>query len=164
MWGRLRRRLARFHMDLIERVRVERALEVLPALASSIPARVRAAVIRSWWNGWATSRRFQNRAGLCIFGCQHEDSLEHYAHCGTVREFGCRSLALAPSPPEMAMADFLVLIPRYSAEHKELLSKKAHRVAAVYLVHCRARHSASRSAPLTWHCLDHMLKELRRGS
>jgi hypothetical protein len=39
--------------------------------------------LRTAWNGWCTSRRFQ-QSGKCIFNCQafaQEDSIEHYAGC-----------------------------------------------------------------------------------
>ena len=40
-------------------------------------------VLKGWCNGWATSRRFQERVKLpCVFGCCNEqDDLHHYLTC-----------------------------------------------------------------------------------
>ena len=40
-------------------------------------------VLKSWCNGWATSRRFHEDIQLpCLFGCQgHSDDLAHYLQC-----------------------------------------------------------------------------------
>ena len=72
-----------------------------------------AALIRSLWNGWVTSRRMQKAthdAGGCIFGCEAVDCIEHYASCRRVAEFARKWLRLPhpPMPPEQ-LADFLLL-------------------------------------------------------
>ena len=40
-------------------------------------------VLKSWCNGWATSRRYHDNKLLpCLFGCSHRsDELEHYVLC-----------------------------------------------------------------------------------
>ena len=40
-------------------------------------------VLKGWCNGWATSRRYQEKIKLpCLFGCHKEkDDLFHYLHC-----------------------------------------------------------------------------------
>ena len=114
---------------------------VLPGLSGTLQPRVRAAVLRTWWNGWVTKRRMQDRSKGCIFGCTSEDSIEHYACCSTVREFGQRSLGLDSPTPETAMEDFLALTPTLSSVTKELVARKAVRLASVYFVHCKARHN-----------------------
>ena len=149
-------------MTLSERIRTERALVVLPGLSGTLQPRVRAAVLRTWWNGWVTKRRMQDRSKGCIFGCTSEDSIEHYACCSTVREFGQRSLGLDSPTPETAMEDFLALTPTLSSVTKELVARKAVRLASVYLVHCKARHNRQRAGPLTGAALGHMMAELTR--
>jgi len=64
----------------------------LSKLAKLTPPRIRAAVFKSLWNGWATHRRFQQRmkaSNICVFGCSQtaEDSIEHYCRC----EVACRA-------------------------------------------------------------------------
>ena len=51
---------------------------------------MQAAVLKTAWNGWGTSRRFQGAGAhqtTCLLGCQlrARDSIEHYDHCRTVR-------------------------------------------------------------------------------
>ena len=159
----MRRRLARYDMLLYGRVRAERAMLVLPALSSYLPARARAAVLRAWWNGWVTRRRFQQQ-GWCIFGCRCEDSIEHYARCPVVREFGARFLHLsAPAGPGF-IEDFLVLAPRYSTGVRDVLVRKGIRLAAVYILHCRHRHHPEGFVPLAWQALAHTAKEIWHGA
>ena len=89
--------------------------------------------------------------------------MQHYAFCPAVREFGsrfCRSEAPVGSG---AMDDFLVLEPRYSEGARDVLVRKAVRLAAVYIVHCRFRHGSS-PAPVAWQALSHMAREILRGS
>lgn len=55
------------------------------------------AVIRLWFNGWCTLRRFQSRrACSCLLcdTCGGEDSVEHYIHCPIVREVAAAKLRL----------------------------------------------------------------------
>ena len=69
--------------------------------------------LRGWLNGWVTRRRFQDRSRGCIFGCEYEDSLEHYAHCKVVADFSNEFTRLAPEADRMA--DFLALAPSCSS-------------------------------------------------
>eukprot|EP00959_Pyramimonas_sp_CCMP1952_P054540 1140117-Pyramimonas_sp.AAC.1 len=65
-------------------------------LRTATPPCVRAALLRTWFNGWCTGRRFQQQRA-CIFGCALDDSIEHYARCPVVRDFARRRLALPPA-------------------------------------------------------------------
>ena len=61
-----------------------------------MPPRVSAAVLRTFWNGWCTKRRFQQR-GPCLLGCTSfsaEDSIEHYECCPVTLDFAHRILGL----------------------------------------------------------------------
>ena len=149
-------------MDMFPRIRVERAMLLLPAIASATPARVRAAVLRTWWNGWVTKRRFQQRSRGCIFGCDYPDSIEHYAYCPVVAEFGSRFLGLGRA--EDPVADFMVLSPRYTSADQAVLVRKAVRVAAVYKLHCSVRHRPSgAAATLRPETLFQTAREIARG-
>jgi hypothetical protein len=75
----------------------------LQQLSQHTPPRVRAAVFSTIWNRWNTGRRWQKRKrseNQCLFGCDAEDSIEHYCHCGTTK---------------LAMRKFLRLDPYYFA-------------------------------------------------
>ena len=56
---RLRHKLERWDMPLFPRLRASRALQAAQRLSKLVPPRVVAAVIRTWFNGWCTRRRFQ---------------------------------------------------------------------------------------------------------
>ena len=66
-----------------------------------VPPRVAHVLFRSWINGWCTARRFQVRHAPCLFACAHRssdgcfDSIEHYAHCRTIRAFAQNVLHLS---------------------------------------------------------------------
>jgi hypothetical protein len=67
----------------------ENFLHNLEVIHSKAKPRVAAAVWKTLWNGWCTSRRFQTE-GRCIFGCASNlasDSLEHYLFCPILVHF-----------------------------------------------------------------------------
>ena len=71
-----------------------RILRHLAALRDEAPPRLAAAALSTVWNRWCTERRFQ-RVGPCVLGCAgQEDSVEHYARCPIVREFGTQFVRL----------------------------------------------------------------------
>jgi hypothetical protein len=90
---RMRKRLERLPLASFPRIRVQRALQVLPRLEKLIPPRVHAAILRTWWNGWQTARRFQLTTAVarkCIFGCQGGETILwsttlHARQCGPSR-------------------------------------------------------------------------------
>ena len=61
---------------------VDRALGVVPTLRAAPPC-VIAAVLKTWLNGWCTSRRFQDTGRSCRLceDCLGEDPMEHYVEC-----------------------------------------------------------------------------------
>ena len=63
---------------------------------------------------------------------------------------------------KLAQEDFLVLTPRYAPATKEILARKAVRLAAVYLLHFRARHASHPTGTLGWRSLAQIGKELTR--
>ena len=57
------------------------SLELKPLL-SSLPLSTPMALIRTWSNGWFTSIRMHESMALpCIFGCDADDTLDHYLKC-----------------------------------------------------------------------------------
>ena len=88
-----RRRLDRWQIPLLNGWRTRKAFGVAHRLHGMVPPRIMAAIVRTWYNGWCTGRRFQ-QSGTCIFGCQYEDSIEHYSRCPIVMNFGHRYLNL----------------------------------------------------------------------
>ena len=51
-------------------------------VSKRLPLSAKMAIIKTWTNGLATSRRFHESSRLpCIFGCGQEDTLLHYLRC-----------------------------------------------------------------------------------
>ena len=115
-----------------------RAFAVMGAIKNEVPPRAKAALLRTWWNGWVTERRFQRGSKGCVMGCCAEDSIEHYAHCPIIGDFSSRGLGLDRGANRIA--DFLVLNIPASRVAEQRTSKAVLRLAAVYISHCRWRH------------------------
>lgn len=99
---RIRGKLARWKIDGPPRQTAEEYQKFLKEIVKSTPPRVRAAVISTAWNRWATERRWQRRnadSNCCVFHCrpEAEDSIEHYQYCPTVREAHWRHLRMRPN-------------------------------------------------------------------
>ena len=103
-----------------------RACELGESLLSTLPPCIVAAVIKTWCNGWVTSRRFKDDDLGCVFGCQRaEHSIEQYAVCRVCSDSWSR---LSRVPRYSGPLGFMVL----GEEH---LSIKALRCAHIYAVH-----------------------------
>ena len=80
---RLREKLGRWPLTVFPRLRASRAARIADALRRAPPPpRVIAAIIRMWFNGWCTDRRYQLRGSKnrgCIWGCTADAgaSIEH---------------------------------------------------------------------------------------
>ena len=83
--GTIERRLTSlflpYALDFQNTILLERCLGILKGLSVSVALRV----LKSWCNGWATSRRYRNSEEKllpCLFGCSGcVDELEHYLQC-----------------------------------------------------------------------------------
>ena len=107
----IRSKLSRFRInDPPPGILARRACSRLELCFSLVTPRVAIVLLRSWWNGWCTARRFQNRDARCLFGCSDsaEDSIEHYCRCNVVVDFA-RSRLRLPMRISGSMRSFLVL-------------------------------------------------------
>ena len=99
------------------------------------PPRIRAAVLRTIFNGWTTSRRLQTY-NRCLFSCAdwtHEDSIEHYASCPFTHDVRKRRLNLRISPWHKSCF-FALLLPQDS-DNDTNLTKCALLIHAIYRAH-----------------------------
>ena len=141
---RLRHKLSRWQLPIFERIRVTRAMQVISRLAKTVPPRVQSAILRTWYNGWCTSRRFQRLdGGTCMFGCSAgADSIEHYACCKHIVGYWRGPLRLPdPGDPPTRRLMFM-LLDRDRLNTEASLTCMALLVAAVYALHCKARQGA----------------------
>ena len=96
----LRNTLARWHINTVpEGTLARRAATILRRAFVLTSPRLAGVLFRSWLNGWCTGRRYQVRTGRCLLGCTNDtqecqDSIEHYAHCIVVSNFGMETLHL----------------------------------------------------------------------
>jgi len=83
----INRRLLRFlSLDTISSLSVDRTLTTLSSVKHPFLV---ATVIKTWLNGWCTSKRFQLTTLPCFFGCGQDggDLLEHYRCCPIIWNF-----------------------------------------------------------------------------
>ena len=161
---RLRRKLARWQLPIFPRVAATRALLVMARLRRLVQPRVIAAVIRTWFNGWCTSRRFQQQ-GSCIFGCRYgEDAVQHYLQCGVLHGFAAQRLRLvSPVEPQQRRLAALLLLPRNSLDDVAL-TLRALLVAAAYSLHCKCRRTgALGNEEVVRRALEQAVKEAALG-
>ena len=144
---RLRHKMARWELPIHGGRQVERALLILPRLAKLLPPRVQAAIMRTWYNGWCTQRRFQREdGGTCMLGCLFgQDSIEHYSTCRHVFEYAKSKLRL-PDPQDRLQRrmQFFLLDPLATRLDADL-QVQALLTTAVYYLHCKHRQT-----PLKW--------------
>ncbi len=141
-----------------------RAAKVLPRLRLLVLLRVLAAVLRTWFNGWCTKRRFQGK-GDCLFGCPlGEDSVDHYMCCSRLHMYGQARLRL-PLAREFADRGLsFMLLEASSSLSDAMLTRRALLVAAAYRLHCRHRRAASPlDAASLSRALDQSVKESSLG-
>ena len=78
-------------------IAARRAERTLARIRNTCPPCVVWAVVRTWFNGWCTHRRFQDRRrNSCLLSCDcgGEDSIEHYLRCAVVRQVAVQKLRL----------------------------------------------------------------------
>jgi hypothetical protein len=162
--ARLRHKLDRWRLPLFPRIRAMRAARVLPRLRRLVPPRVLAAVLRTWFNGWCTKRRFQSK-GECLFGCLlGEDSIDHYMHCKNLHQHGQARLRL-PGVEALGNRSLSFMLLDASASLTDsVLTCRALLLAAAYRLHCRLRHSGGLvDEAVRTRALDHAVKEAALG-
>ena len=136
---RLRHKLARWQLPVFPRIRAMRAARIVPRLRRLVAPRVLAAVLRTWYNGWCTRRRFQGR-GRCVFGCGlGADSVDHYMCCSRVHGVGQRQLRLPVPADFMERGVLFMLLAASSQLSDETLVRRALLLTAAYRLHCAHR-------------------------
>ena len=105
-----------------------------------VPPCVAHAVLCTWLNGWATSRRYQQESGGCRFNrdCRGRDEIEHYAACAFFR----RSLTTSACIPARSndIRQFLLV----DAVEVDMLIKQAVAIFAAYGTFNKARAKDTR--------------------
>lgn len=136
---RMRHKLERWRLPLFPRIQAARAMTVLARLRRLVPPRVTAAVLRTWYNGWCTTRRFQSHSP-CRFGCRlGEDSVDHYMRCSRLHGVGKSALRLQVSHDMGLRAVQFLLLEPAAALPDATLTRRALHLAAAYRLHCHCR-------------------------
>ena len=135
----LRKKLGGWNADVLPGHRVQRSVEAMRRLPRKTPPRIKAAVLRSWLDGWCTKRRFGSRGSKCMFGCEHgEDALSHYTRCSKVWGFGCKHLHLDVPETPSGRTTAAMLWERGCP--KKRLIDLATMMAVAYRAHNKLRH------------------------
>jgi hypothetical protein len=162
--ARFRKKLERWRLPLFPRIRAMRAVRVMARLRLLVPPRVLAAVLRTWYNGWCTKRRFQCK-GDCLFGCTFgEDSIEHYMQCSRLYSYGQARLRLPRAANFGDRGLSFMLLEGTALIPDALLTRRALLMSAAYRLHCRHRHAEGFHEEETLkRALDQAIKESTLG-
>ena len=134
----VRRRIQKWPAPMAIGHRVRACSRVMKLLKKHTAPRIRAAVIRTWFDGWCTARRFGSSAA-CRFGCRHgEDRVLHYLSCGRLWDFGRKHLQL--EVPNSAEARRTAALLWEAGASRERLAKLATMLAVGYRAHNTLRH------------------------
>ena len=117
-------------------------------MSKFVAPRLTGAMFSMLWNRCNTLRRNQSRMGgkcRCRLGCPYgpgaQDSIEHYACCPIVKEFGRRKLRINPQQINL----HLFTLSQPQTWTKEFATKAALLIYATY----RVVHSTTVDAPLS---------------
>ena len=73
---------------------------------SKLPAFLTSAVLKTWVNGWCTTRRFKDNMVKCKFGCEDgNDCIEHYLVCKNVHGIIMNTCGLHATPVSILCLD-----------------------------------------------------------
>ncbi len=135
-------KMGRWQLPLPSGTLVRRCLFVCKLLGAEAPPRIGAQYWRMVHNGWCTGRRFQDSSAKCVFGCDSEDSIEHYCRCKVVREFLCMPHPNGPGLPiEIAGPSAFFLV------HQRLTKKTVLKMAIALHAIFKARHAHKSGQP-----------------
>jgi hypothetical protein len=112
---------------------VRRAEQIIQLIKGQVPPCVVAALVRTWFNGWCTSRRFQQGRGRCLLSdeCTGDDSIEHYARCTWSWHTAKRRLRIEESPRNIG---------RFMLLEQSVNDDPALLAANLYAVYCATNH------------------------
>ncbi|CAK0809245.1 unnamed protein product, partial [Prorocentrum cordatum] len=130
------------------------------ASAELTAPRVRAAVLRTWLNGWCTGPRFGARGGRCLFGCtEGDDDVRHYVRCRHLWRFGVDKFGLAdPGHPEARATRALLW---HAGAPPQEVARTATMVAVGYKAHAVVSHAA-RANPYIQRVFAEVLRQLQK--
>ena len=161
----MRHKLARYPLADYPGLNAGRCIRALRRLKTMVSPRVSAAVLRTLWNGWTTSHRYQG-SGSCVFRCSGwaEDKLEHYAVCPCVRTLARNFLNLAPAQSGSSpLGHFLTLgLCNGTASDVELVKHAVWIYAAYSAVNCLS-HGSAMDAEGVQELLKQQAREAVRG-
>ena len=163
--GRIRVKLKRWRLSGIELTTATRCARMLKDLPRCTPPRVVAAVWRTMWNGWTTSRRFQ-KTGSCLLCCNStvgDDSIEHYARCSVLRDLCHRFIGLPDSHDSTWLGNFVVLGLNHGSVCEGTLAKRAIAVYATYRTTNKLRHSPCTDCSIIKDMMCQFAREAVRG-
>ena len=96
----LRDKIVKVWSDIVEVGDVsEQQLVSLEHTYQSIPLQIRMGLLKTQIGSWTTSTRMSEPQELqCLFGCDSEDRITHYAECDVLWSLCGQALGIKPSP------------------------------------------------------------------
>lgn len=115
-------------------VLASRASRISNDIFHQLPPCVCMAVLKTWCNGWCTSRRSQKSPQKCLFGCCNAaDELEHYMECSVLSD---AFLKICTSHAYHGPLGMLEL----ASENESTLTLRAAHIYVAFTTHKALRH------------------------
>ncbi len=162
--ARMRHKLGRYALSGLPGITAPRCVRSLQILETAVSPRVAAAVLRTLWNGWTTSHRFQG-SETCVLRCSEwaQDKLEHYAVCPCIRKFGRTFLNLQRGPANCQLGQFIALGLNDAKVADEELVRRAIWVYSAYRAVMEVSHNGYGSQEEVQDMLKQFAREAVRG-
>jgi len=158
MLAYLEKRLKGWDTGVFPRAMAQRAERNLKRVSHLVPPKVVAAMLRSWFDGWCTQRRFSNSGSSCkcIWGCRcnKSDSLAHYTCCPVLADWGLKFLKISRKDSQEERRKESLLLHSELQASDDVLFAAAVKNYAMYTVHNLCRHQPRRSATKALNALD----------
>ena len=104
-------RLRRWCINGERCISAEIVFQISAQLRTHVAPCVLAALLHTWLNGWCTTRRFQQQASGCLFGClDGADEVEHYTICPRIWQ--CAEQCLKLNPMSVSTSRSLLATPQ----------------------------------------------------
>ncbi len=160
----MRHKLERFNFSGLQALTASRCVRALTILKELVNPRVSAAVLRTLFNGWCTSHRFQG-SGNCLFNCSYwaKDKLEHYAVCPHVISFGKKFLNLYPGPDGIQPGQFITMGLNEGSVSDDTLVRRAIWIFSVYRTMSEVAHGTQLNSEELQELMRQFAREAVRG-
>jgi len=161
--AKMRKELSKWNLGCFLRPLTDRAFRRLQWFRSRMPPRILAACLRSWWDGWCTSQRMHEAAGVrwCPWCLQSRgDSLLHFCVCHRLQEWRTDMLALPHRDTIQGRKQQFFALDKDTTARDELLLEGVAMAASYQAYNCIRCSGAGLSPEDNTRVLHQSVKEL----